>query len=254
MAGLALGAVLASAAYFLWVKNTGQTAVPAEKETVVATVPLSMEKQYPLPTSAEKQADPSDSHSGAGPEQKKEISTPEPVAKVPDKQEALRQERLEKGKPAVQEPPKATDTPAAPGTIQFSSFPPMADVYYAGEKLGNTEQMFEKKLPPGDYQFIFSIPGYRSAEIRVAVVAGEAASAHYRFPPFRSFIITARPFGRVFIDGSDFGDTPQTIKLAYGEHLVKIAKDGYQNQEKKITIDANTKNSIYFELNKKDEK
>jgi tRNA A-37 threonylcarbamoyl transferase component Bud32 len=254
MAGLALGAILAGAAYFLWVKNTGRSAVPAEKATVAVGVPLSMAKQYPSPATADKQADPSVSYSGAGLEQKKEISTAEPVAIVPDKRDALPQGRLEKGKPAAQEPPKALDAPALPGAIQFSSFPPMADVYYAGEKLGNTEQMFEKKFPPGDYKFIFTIPGYRSAEIRAAVVAGETTSAHYRFPPFRGFTVTARPFGRVFIDGSDFGDTPQTIKLAYGEHLVKIAKDGYQSQERKITIDANAKNSIYFELNKEDEK
>jgi len=223
LAGLALCAVLAGAAYFLWLRDTRPAKMTSGKNTTVTAIPASREKQEAVAVPAEKQAD-------------------------------LSGRQLEKAGTTAAEPQKAPDAAAAPGTVQFSSFPPMADVFHSGKKLGNTEQMFEKKFPPGTYLFAFSIPGYQFAEVRVSVSAGDTVSAHHRFPPFRSFTITARPFGRVFIDGREYGDTPQTVKLAYGQHRVKIAKDGYQSQERKITIDPSTKNSIFFELLKEDKK
>ena len=104
----------------------------------------------------------------------------------------------------------------------------------------------KKNSRPATTVFTFSIPDYRSAEVQVAVAAGGTANAHYRFPPFRSFTITSRPFGRVFIDGSESGDTPQTVKLAYGDHLVRIVKEGYPSQERKITIDAQNEKFAFF--------
>ncbi|MBN2345346.1 MAG: PEGA domain-containing protein, partial [Candidatus Aminicenantes bacterium] len=147
---------------------------------------------------------------------------------------------------------RSVAVPPPAGTVRFSSFPPLADVYLDGERIGNTQQVFEKEFPPGEHVFTFSIPGYRSAEVRVSLDPGETASAHHRFPPFRSFTITARPFGRVLVDGTDYGDTPQTIKLSYGEHRVQVTKEGYRPEELTITIGRDTKNSAHFELNKEE--
>jgi len=234
LAGPAALALLAGAVYFFWVNNTGRTAVPARKDAAAVAVPLAMKKHAPDTAPVGKQADHSVGKADAGAEPKPKISAPQQAADVPDKEKA----------PASK----------APGTVQFSSFPPMADVFYAGEKLGSTEQMFEKRFPPGDYLFVFVIAGYQSAEVRVTVAAGGTVGAHHRFPPFRGFTITARPFGRIFIDGREYGDTPQTVRLSYGEHLVKIAKDGYHSQEKAIAVAADSKNSIFFELVKEDKK
>jgi serine/threonine protein kinase len=144
-------------------------------------------------------------------------------------------------------PPEA---PPQTGVIRFSSFPPVAYVFSGGERIGSTEQVFEKPFPPGEHVFTFTIPDFQSAEVRVTVAAGATASAHHRFPPFRSFTVTARPFGRVEIDGRDYGDTPQTVKIAFGEHLVRVTKPGYRDGEQRIIIGPNAKNSIFFELTK----
>ncbi len=220
---------------------------PAVQERRVA--PAIRQQKTAGPSPLEKKAAAADGET-ATPVEKAEVPGTRPAVQAPDRQQVPVQQETAKGTAAVAGTERSDAVSALPGTIQFSSFPPMADVFYDGEKLGNTEQMFEKKFPPGDHRFIFSIPGYRSAEVRISVAAAGIASAHYRFPPFRSFTITSRPFGRVFIDGVDSGDTPQTLKLAYGEHWVRITKDGYASQEQKISIAAGTKNTLFFELRK----
>ena len=252
LAAMALFITLAGAAYFLWFKDTGRPSSVIIKDAVISLKPTAQAKQGPEGGATEKQVLPPEPGSADPLTQKAEdtaASRPEQV-------------RIDKNAPAQikrdKTEIKAADpviTPAAiPGTIRFSSFPSMADIYFKDEKIGSTEQVFARNFPAGEYVFTFTIPNYQSAEVRVEVAAGKTVSAHHRFPPFRSFTITARPFGRVFIDGKEHGDTPQTIRLAYGEHMIKLTKDGYHSQENKIMIDQKSKNSIFFELIKEDKK
>jgi len=254
LTGLALLAALACAAYFLWLKNARPAAVQAEKNRTVTVAGQDEAKPGRAAVPAPKQAVPVDEPARAEEKREQETTAAKPGRKTPDRREVPAHARVGKAITVAAETQKNSEVLAVPGTVQFSSFPPLADVYRGVEKLGNTEQMFEKKFPAGDYLFVFSIPGYQSAEVRITVAAGETVGAHHRFPPFRAFTIIARPFGRVFIDNKEYGDTPQTVKLAYGEHLVRIAKDGYLSQERIINIDAGTKNSIFFELSKEEKK
>jgi tRNA A-37 threonylcarbamoyl transferase component Bud32 len=236
--------------YFL---GPGRTTPPSARDTVEkkAAADIPAKKKADAPPQ-EEQAVAADGEAGIGTEKKSAVPMKQPVVAVPERRKIQAQLGPEKGKPPAGGVTPADAASALPGTIRFSSFPPLAEVYYAGEKLGSTEQLFEKKFPPGDHRFTFSIPGYRSAEVRVSVAAGETARAHHRFPPFRSFTITSRPFGRVAIDGVDSGDTPQTVKLAYGDHLVRITKEGYAGQEQRIVVAADTKNTLFFELRKEE--
>jgi tRNA A-37 threonylcarbamoyl transferase component Bud32 len=258
-AALVFCAALACGVYFIWLNKTKSTPVAVKKEAATVVAPKTILKEEPLPTPAAKQGEPAgnmaeDAATENATAAKMEISRRAPSGAVQQKTGIPAKKDKEKEKTGAGEPPAAAATRAIPGTIQFSSFPPLADVFLGAEKLGNTEQMFAREFPPGEYRFTFSISDYRSAEVRVTVVAGETTAAHFRFPPFRSFTITARPFGRVFIGVRDYGDTPQTVRLAYGDYLVRIVKDGYMSQERTIRIDAETKNSIFFELSKEDKK
>lgn len=249
---LVLGVLLAASIYFLWLKKPAPSTVALNETATVEGGSRPLARQAPLPAAFEKRDEPSPGGAEAKALQKNGISMP-PADALMEKEKSAESKPPAKGKPADAGTPEVTAA-AAPGTVRFSSFPALADVYYGGEKLGHTEQLFVKEFPPGEYRFTFSIPGYRSAEVQVSVTAGATASAHFRFPPFRAFTVTARPFGRVFIDGKDHGDTPQTVKLAYGEHMIRIVKDGYQSREQTITIDANSKNSVFFELIKEEKK
>lgn len=183
--------------------------------------------------------------------------TEKPVAQV-EKGQGQRDAAAQQEQPAT--PPSALtakkprEADPLPGTVRFSSFPPAAEVYWKGEKIGSTEQLFEKKFPAGTQVFQFAIPGYQSADVSLTVASGATVSAHHRFPPFRNFTVTARPFGRIQVDGKEYGDTPQIIKLAFGEHLVRVSKDGYRASEQRIMVDPGSKNSVHFELEKEEGK
>jgi serine/threonine-protein kinase len=249
-----LFASLAATAYFLWFR-TPRPAPP--QETAAAS---SQARQAPVikPQAAvavEPKAGGTDAKAQEGGETKKPgLKGGEAGKKNPEQAQAAPGPASGDPEAAARPDLKPPAAAAAPGTIRFSSFPPQADIFHKGEKIGGTEQVFEKSFPPGEYVFNFSIPGYQSAEVRVSLASGETVSAHHRFPPFRSFTITARPFGRVQVDGRDYGDTPQTIKLAYGEHLVRVIKEGYRSEESKITISQDSRNSAYFELKKEEKK
>jgi serine/threonine-protein kinase len=244
---------LAVAAYFLWLRPTGAPRTPAGPGLPAASPPQQPARGLAPSRDPERAPGAVSGDRGAavepGPEQARPALAAGEGAQASGSRSSA---RLPAAKPVVAGSPKPSPADPGPGTVRFSSFPPAADVYLRGEKLGSTEQMFEKRFPPGDYAFQFTIPGYQSAEVGVAVVAGEVVSAHRRFPPFRSFTVTARPFGRVQIDGKEYGDTPQTVKLAFGEHRVRVTKPGYRMGEQTVVIAPQAKNSIHFELTKEE--
>ncbi len=253
LAAAGLITTLAVAAYFLWLRPSGST------PTTAALKPPDQES-LTLPAAARQDEKVLQGEQAPGPDtlavgkdqkilpEKKEFTTR--AEQEMDKSKAVPLAMQPAVAPANTEAKQPLDATPPPERIRFSSFPPAADVYLHGEKIGSTEQMFEKIFPPGKYTFQFVIAGFQSADVTVTVAAGKTVKAHHRFPQFRSFTVTARPFGRVWVDGKEYGDTPQTIKLSFGEHLVRVTKDGYLATEQRIFIDSGAKNSAHFELEK----
>jgi serine/threonine protein kinase len=246
--GLGLIAALAIAVYFFWPKGARPSSRSTSRPNAAMTEPAG--KEEPRPAVAHLPEPPPETRKA---EQGDLSGKPGTVALGRPEKTAGKQETVTGPSPKATER-SVGEAQELAGTVRFSSFPPLADISFHGVKIGNTGQMFEKKFPPGDHVFTFAIPGFQSVEVNVSVTAGETASAHYRFPLFRSFTITAKPFGRVLIDGREYGDTPQTVKLAFGEHRIQVTKNGYRTEERTIMIDQNAKNSIYFELVKEEKK
>jgi hypothetical protein len=249
---MALFLALIFTAYLLWIKNAQPSPPALAHDSAMAQKQKLPEKEKPVADFLKKQVPPPGPQTDEHQTSQLEASASKQTERTSGHQNIQPPEKSETKEFSALNAKKTPTTGS--GTIRFSSFPPLADVYFNAEKIGNTEQVFEKKFPPGDYLFSFSIPGYQSAEMKLSVTAGETVSAHHRFPPFRNFTITARPFGRVLIDDREYGDTPQTIKLAYGEHRVRVIKNGYKTAESNVIFDQNAKNSIYFELKKEDKK
>ncbi len=251
LTGAVLLTAMTAGAYFLWLRPR-QSATPTEERPASVQAVLDTARKQPAAATSSGPSFPGPVADKGQAEPTRELEPPSRVVKLPEKKEAGSGGAVNQAREPV--PRQVPAAAPFPGTVRFSSFPPLADVFHKGEKIGNTEQMFEKDFPPGEYSFAFTIQDYQSVEVKVTVVPREKVGAHHRFPPFRSFTITARPFGRIQIDGRDHGDTPQTVKLAYGEHLVRVSKDGYRAQEQKIFIDPGAKNSVFFELEKEEKK
>jgi len=150
--------------------------------------------------------------------------------------------------------PADTTSAMLPGTVRFSAYPPYAaaDVLLFGKKIGSTDQAFEEKYLPGEYPFVFTIPGFQTATVRITVKSGETVSAHHIFPQFRELTIVCTPFARVFIDGQDLGDTPCHPKLAFGSHRLKLVKKGYQTKELDLSIAKDSSKTVSLIMSKEE--
>ena len=202
----------------------------------------------------------------AGPEQKKGETISQPDQHINEKTvaENTPSAAVEKSlEPTSQPPKRLTGNPpataraietAATGTVRFFSFPPVADVYLGGEKIGNTEQVFTREFKPGIYRFTFVIPDFESAVHAVTVAAGQVVQANHTFPPFGMLQVTSFPSARVLIDGSEYDFTPLTRKLTAGVHQLKLLKEGYQTDATAVTIEANKVKHMHFNLKKEENK
>ncbi len=140
--------------------------------------------------------------------------------------------------------------PKKKGTIRFSSYPP-ADVFWNELRLGNTTQIFKKKVPPGRYNFVFKIEGYMTYEKEILVTGGEETSAHHRFKSFGFLTITARPYAKFYINGIDQGENPIfKKKFPVGDYKIKAVKSGYITEERSVKINQMKNSIISFSLKK----
>ncbi len=185
------------------------------------------------------------------PAQKKETlptSSQSPEIKVPVQQE--NKTGIPESKPLPVVSDRVRTSAPRPGTVRFSTFPAnaAADIYLFTKKIGNTEQAFAEKYPPGEYTFRFVIPDYMSAAVKVTVQSGKTVRAYFQFPPFKEYIINSTPFGRLHIDGRDYGNTPCYPKLFFGTHELRFEKKGYKSERMTLTVEANSSTNIAVKL------
>jgi len=237
----------------------GKTGKPPEpvniekKESGTASIPVQKPEMNPgdrgeveLPAAGKADGE----ESAAEPERKTEENAGsrrerEPVKKdsqAESKPPVRRERKIEEQKPLSSEP----------GVIRFSSYPP-SEIYWNGLKLGHTSQVFRKNFPPGKYKIIFKIPGYISEEKQISVEPGKEVAAHYRFSPYGFLTVTARPYARFYINGTDSGVDPIfEKKFPVGTYTVRAVKKGYKTEERVIQIKNMKKKHISFTLTKEE--
>jgi eukaryotic-like serine/threonine-protein kinase len=49
--------------------------------------------------------------------------------------------------------------------------------------------------------------------------------------------VSADPYGTVFIDNVNVGDTPTTIRVTMGRHTIRVEREGYKTRSETITVD-----------------
>jgi hypothetical protein len=108
------------------------------------------------------------------------------------------------------------------------------------------------KLPPGEYIFEFSKPGYKTTWEKVICKKGEPVNIELKMTPLlSSVVIESDPKGaQVIKDGNPVGVTPMMLKdLSLGIHSYVIKKDSYSPREVKFEIENERPQLIKVNLN-----
>jgi ferric-dicitrate binding protein FerR (iron transport regulator) len=50
--------------------------------------------------------------------------------------------------------------------------------------------------------------------------------------------VNATPWGTVFVNGFDVGETPQQVRLPAGRHRVRVARPNQRGVETEVTVEA----------------
>jgi serine/threonine protein kinase len=132
--------------------------------------------------------------------------------------------------------------PPLNGTVQFSSEPQGAGVYYGNELIGTTP--FTQSLAPADYRIRIVWKGQGEAEDVITVRPGETlAPPAYKLavtmPALSYYLkITSDPPGAsVTINGKMLKElTPLSLELDTHEVRIRVEKEGFKSQEEVIYI------------------
>jgi formylglycine-generating enzyme required for sulfatase activity len=98
---------------------------------------------------------------------------------------------------------------------------------------------WQGRLGAGVYSLEARIDKHRSAKQDIELSTGDAKTiALQPTPIYGSLDVLSNPLGAtITINGKDFGTTPNTInKILIGEYTVQLAKSGYANVSKTVTI------------------
>jgi len=160
-------------------------------------------------------------------------------------------EAVQAGEP---EAPQA-QLPAGRGALLIETTPPGATVMLDGVNKGATAQgkpLIVSRLLPGAHKLRAEHPDYEPAEQDVEVAPDVQGKVEIALTPRPGMLtVNASPVkGTVAIDGKEAGETPKTMGLQAGEHVVRVTAKGYKSQEKKVVIQARRSHTISFALEK----
>ncbi|GAB6102214.1 hypothetical protein JCM16138_14370 [Thermococcus atlanticus] len=133
--------------------------------------------------------------------------------------------------------------------LNVNSIPVGAKVYINDEYKGKTPTTLQ--LSPGTYTVKLIKNDYENYTTTVTIGMGEIKNVSVTLVPLFGYLsITSNPSGaEVYIDGSYIGTTPiNDYKLSTGQHEVKLAKEGYHEYLKIVTIQPSETTGLNAEL------
>lgn len=116
-----------------------------------------------------------------------------------------------------------------------------AKIIVNGEYCGET--LCKLNLQEGFYEIEVTLEKHKSVKKTIEVIAMQPVSIELNpIPLFGSLdVITTPRNAKIFIDGVEHGDTPNTIEnLSIGEHEIKLSLPGCGIEKRKILITENT--------------
>ncbi len=137
------------------------------------------------------------------------------------------------------------------GLIKVTSTPGSAEVYLDGADTGKKTTCTLTRVVEGSHVVKLVKTSYESQEKTVTVNAGKTTNVDFTLKGIGKIHVTSTPTGAtVYLDGADTGEVTEcTLQdVAEGDHTVKVEKDGYETQQKTVTVSAGATAPANFTL------
>jgi hypothetical protein len=117
------------------------------------------------------------------------------------------------------------DSGSSPVSFHFGSNPAPARVVVDNNNRLTCLTPCELPLPRGRHTFLMSAPGYDPVQRIMQVPESTTSFASLTEGLKTVRLISAPPGAALSVDGKPKGQTPMTLRLAVGQHKIRITKD-----------------------------
>lgn len=124
------------------------------------------------------------------------------------------------------------------GTLKINVLP-WAYVYINSKLLDSTPLKDDIRLKKGNHKITLKNPGYPDYETDIKIQAGKEKLVSFNLDALFSFLsVKVHPWGKIFIDDEEIGDTPfyKPIVLNAGIYTISIVNPEFGKFEEKVTF------------------
>ncbi|MFO7880151.1 MAG: PEGA domain-containing protein [Bacteroidota bacterium] len=135
------------------------------------------------------------------------------------------------------------------GSLDVITEPFNAEIYLNSKKYGNSP-LSVNDLLTGEYRLVVKKDGFADIHKKITIQENETLEIEESLQSGKEVSITSTPPGStLFIDDEERGTTPLTLKLAFGQHEVKVEKEGNSKTEI-IDVEQDGSSSFLLEIKK----
>ncbi len=135
------------------------------------------------------------------------------------------------------------------GSLKITTNPSSAKIYLDGKHIGKSPQTISE-VSIDTHQITAQMDGYAEATRTVEVAPGENIDVSLTLKQlFGSIAVNSVPWGKVFLDGKEIGETPLTKdNIPAGKHQIRISREGHIDAIEDITIKSNEEIRVSVKL------
>jgi hypothetical protein len=133
------------------------------------------------------------------------------------------------------------------GTLEIKTEPWEASIEVNGKEYGTTPKTI-RELLVGKYELKIEKEGYKTINKTIEIKENEETVFNKKLISGKDITISSKPKkGKVKIDGEEYGTTPLTTRISYGEHEIEVEKGEYITKDK-FQVSQDEKNRYHFPL------
>src|SRR6056297_2253126 len=125
------------------------------------------------------------------------------------------------------------------GNLELHSIPEGSTAFIDGKEIGVTPLF--TSLKPGIHELMLKKDHFKDLKTNIMIQANETLGKTFTLEPrwgSGEIMVDSFPQGaKIQVDGKDFGQTPNKVKLSFGTHVVSLFKDGYEFFSKVVVVD-----------------